>query len=74
MSAEREPVYGVDDDIALQVIVRAEYLDGTCEAVDVDVVIHDQVTNRWAVELLRRIAADLELEPESEDAGEDDRG
>lgn len=57
---DAEVVEGIDDDIALQVTVRAEYLDGSQEALEVDVIVHEDVTTEWAVSMLRKIADDLE--------------
>ncbi len=60
MSADFETVENIDDDIAIQVVVRAEYLDGQSEALEVAVDIHEAVDTVWAVNMLRTIADDLE--------------
>lgn len=55
-----EIVEGVDEDIALRVIVRAEPLGSGKEALEVDVLVHEDVSNEWAIGMLRQIADDLE--------------
>jgi hypothetical protein len=66
--AEGGVVEGIDDDVALQVVVRAEPLGGGKEALEVDVFIHEAIDDpSWAAGMLRQIADDLEPSGSSTD-------